>query len=198
MKTNKSDKDQVNETLNGTSENIDATNEQLNKENSAEDNINIDQETDNVAIEKELLEKKCNDLNDAHLRLMAEYDNYRKRTLREKAELIKNGGESSLKALLPVIDDFDRAIENISTAKDMQAVAEGVDLIYAKFIAYLTSQGVKEIEVKGKPFDADISEAIAIVPAPSEDVKGQVLECLEKGYTLNDKIIRHSKVVVAE
>ena len=198
MKMNNKDKHQETEVLNDAPEMQNETNEQVTNENAAE-NVEVStEETDNMTNTEASFEKKFNDLNDTYLRLMAEYDNYRKRTLREKADLIKNGGESTLTALLPVVDDFDRALANIDSAADMKAVAEGVELIHGKFVKFLASQGVKEIEVKGKTFDAEISEAIAIIPAPSEDVKGQVLDCVQTGYTLHDKIIRHAKVVVAE
>ena len=137
-------------------------------------------------------------VNDSHLRLMAEFDNYRKRTLREKSELIKNGGESALTHLLPVVDDFERALQNIRSAEDIKAVTEGVELIYSKFMSYLSHQNVKPIETVGEPFDAETSEAVAMIPAPEPDMKGKVLDCVQTGYTLNDKVIRHAKVVVGE
>ena len=170
------------------------TNLQDKEENKSEEK----KEDANVADKLSELQKKYDELNDTHLRLRAEFDNYRKRTLREKSDLIKNGGEGALTHLLPVIDDLQRALDNIHKAADMNAVAEGVDLIYNKFTAYLNSQGVKAIEVIGKPFDLDQSEAIATIPAPQPDLKGKVLDCVQTGYTLNDKVIRHAKVVVGE
>lgn len=172
----------------------DATNQQDIQENAA-DNAG---ETDKVAEECQTLQKKYDELNDSHLRLMAEYDNYRKRTLREKAELIKNGGESTIVKLLPVVDDFERAIKNIDNAEDIKAVAEGVDLIYNKFITTLSQLGVKPINPTGKEFDTEESEAVAIIPAPAPDLKGKVIDCVQTGYSLNDKVIRHAKVVVGE
>lgn len=154
--------------------------------------------TDNMSDELDAVKKKYNELNDSHLRLMAEFDNYRKRTLREKAELIKNGGETALTNLLPVVDDFERALQNIRTAEDIKAVTEGVELIYSKFVAYLSQQGVKAIEAVGKPFDTEMFEAIATIPAPEADFKGKVLDCVQTGYTLYEKVIRHAKVVVGE
>lgn len=171
-----------------------ATNGQDTQENAAEESA----ETDKVTAELDLLQKKYDELNDSHLRLIAEYDNYRKRTLREKADLIRNGGESAIIKLLPVVDDFERALKNIDTAVDIKAVAEGVDLIYSKFISYLSQQGVKPIDANGKDFDTEEAEAIAIIPAPEPGLKGKVLECVQTGYTLNDKVIRHAKVVVGE
>lgn len=170
------------------------TNLQEEKDNLAEETSG----TDKVSEELAELQKKYDELNNSHLRLMAEFDNYRKRTLREKSELIKNGGENALTQLLPVVDDFERALQNIHKAEDLAGVAEGVDLIYNKFISYLTSQGVKAMEVVGKPFDLDQSEAIATIPAPEEGLKGKVLDCVQTGYLLNEKVIRHAKVVVGE
>jgi molecular chaperone GrpE len=179
--------------------------EQLNKDDATnlqhENEITSDggEQPANVTEEKENdLQKKYDTLNDSHLRLMAEFDNYRKRTLREKADLIKSGGESALTALLPVIDDFERALVNIRTAEDIEAVKEGIDLIYNKFSAYLTQQGVKPIEAIGKPFDTETFEAIATIPAPDEALKGKILDSVQTGYTLYDKVIRHAKVVVGE
>jgi molecular chaperone GrpE len=143
-------------------------------------------------------EKKYTDLNDSHLRLMAEFDNYRKRTMREKADLIKNGGETALTNLLPVIDDFERALSNIRLTEDLTAVVQGIELIYTKFAAYLSQQGVKPIETDGIPFDTEHFEAIATIPAPEESMKGKILDCIQTGYVLNEKVIRHAKVVVGE
>lgn len=155
-------------------------------------------ETDNVADDQEALKAKYDELNNDHLRLMAEFDNYRKRTLREKAELIKTGGESALTAILPVIDDFERALQNVRTSDDIKAVAEGIELIYTKFMAYLSQQGVKPIEATGQPFDTEMYDAVATIPAPEEELKGKVVDCVQTGYTLYDKVIRHAKVVVGE
>ena len=135
---------------------------------------------------------------DKYLRLSAEFDNYRKRTMKEKAELILNGGEKSLSSILPVVDDFERAIKTMETATDVQAVKEGVELIYNKFMATLAQNGVKVIETKDQPLNTDYHEAIAVIPAPSEAQKGKILDCVQTGYTLNDKVLRHAKVVVGE
>ena len=153
---------------------------------------------DNVADDLSALQQKYEELNDTHLRLRAEFDNYRKRTMREKADLIKMGGESALKNLLPVIDDFERALQNIRTTEEIDALREGVDLIYTKFINYLGQQGVKAIEAVGKPFDTEEFEAIATIPAPQPDLKGKVIDCVQTGYVLYDKVIRHARVVVGE
>ena len=151
-------------------------------------------------LEKELEEAQTaiEEQKDKYLRLSAEFDNYRKRTIKEKAELILNGGEKSISSILPVIDDFERAIKTMETTKDVSAVKEGVELIYNKFMAVLAQNGVKVIETKDQPLDTDYHEAIAVIPAPSEEQKGKILDCVQTGYTLNDKVIRHAKVVVGE
>lgn len=154
--------------------------------------------SDKKAEEAEDYKKKYEELNEAHLRLRAEFDNYRKRTLREKADLIKNGGETALKNLLPVVDDFERAMQNISKTEDVAAVKEGLDLIYSKFMNYLAQQGVKPVDAIGKAFDTELFEAIATIPAPEADMKGKVIDCVQTGYFLFDKVIRHAKVVVGE
>jgi molecular chaperone GrpE len=136
-------------------------------------------------------------MKDSYVRLMAEYDNYRKRTIKEKAELIKNGSEKALIALLPVIDDFERARQTLETATGIEAVKEGVELIYNKFQVYLQQNGVKVIDTREQAFDADLHEAIAMIPAPEESQKGKIVDAIQTGYTLNDKVIRHAKVVVA-
>jgi len=138
------------------------------------------------------------EMQDKHLRLQAEFDNYRKRTLKEKMELIKGGGESVLISLLPVIDDFERALASISKAEDDDPVKQGVVLILKKFEDFLKQNGIKEIEAKGKDFDTDQQEAITKIPAPSEDLKGKVIDVIQKGYLLNDKVIRFAKVVIGE
>lgn len=151
-------------------------------------------------LEKELetAQETIEEQKDKYLRLSAEFDNYRKRTMKEKAELILNGGEKSLSSILPVVDDFERAIKTMETATDVQAVKEGVELIYNKFMATLAQNGVKVIETKDQPLNTDYHEAIAVIPAPLEAQKGKILDCVQTGYTLNDKVLRHAKVVVGE
>lgn len=151
-------------------------------------------------LEKELetAQETIEEQKDKYLRLSAEFDNYRKRTMKEKAELILNGGEKSLSSILPVVDDFERAIKTMETATDVQAVKEGVELIYNKFMATLAQNGVKVIETKDQLLNTDYHEAIAVIPAPSEAQKGKILDCVQTGYTLNDKVLRHAKVVVGE
>ena len=135
---------------------------------------------------------------DKYLRLSAEFDNYRKRTLKEKAELIKNGAEKTLTAILPVLDDFERALKNMEASEETKAMKEGVELIFSKFQKILGQEGLQKIETEGKDFDVDFHEAIALIPAPSEYLKGKILDCVQTGYMLNEKVIRHSKVAVAQ
>ena len=135
---------------------------------------------------------------DKYLRLSAEFDNYRKRTMKEKAELVLNGGEKTISSILPVLDDFERALQNMEKTTDVNAGKEGVEIIYNKFMKVLKENGVKVIEAKGLPLNTDFHEAIAVIPAPEEVLKGKVLDCVQNGYTLNDKVIRHAKVVVGE
>lgn len=138
------------------------------------------------------------ELNDKYLRLAAEFDNYRKRTLKERMDLMKSAGEDILINILPVMDDFERGLDVIDKAKEISAVKEGVQLIYNKFKDFLKQRGVKEIEAKEKDFDTDLHEAITKIPAPDEKLKGKVVDVVEKGYYLNEKIIRFSKVVIGE
>lgn len=133
-----------------------------------------------------------------YLFLMAEFDNYRKRTLKEKADLIKNGGEKAMLDLLPVVDDFERAIDAIDKSDDVESLKDGVSLIYNKFLKYLESQQVKPMESTGNDFDADIYEAVTTFPAPDESMKGKVIDTVQKGYTINEKVLRHAKVVVGQ
>ena len=143
-------------------------------------------------------QQMVNEEKDRYLRLAAEFDNYRKRTLKEKAELIKNGGEKTLTAILPVLDDFERALKNMEATEETRAMKEGVELIFNKFNKVLEQEGLQKIETEGQDFDVDFHEAIALIPAPSEDLKGKILDCVQTGYKLNDKVIRHAKVAVAQ
>ena len=141
---------------------------------------------------------KYDELNDKYLRLMAEFDNYRKRTLKEKMDLTKYAEEDVLKGILKVVDDMERAINNMDTAPDMNAVKEGVELIYKKFKSFLETRGLKEVEAMHQELDTDKHEAVAKFAAPSEDLKGKIIDVVEKGYYLHDKIIRYAKVVIGE
>lgn len=185
---------EVNETIDETTnENVESENPETAEENNSEEDIKQEEKS-----ETEILAEKLQDLQDKHLRLTAEFDNYRKRTLKEKSELIKTGGESVLINMLPIIDDMGRAMESVKKAQDVEAVKEGMELISSKFEAFISQNGIKEIETKEKDFDTDLHEAIAKVPAPSEELKGKVIDVVQKGYMLHDKIVRHAKVVVGE
>ncbi|HEY3388464.1 MAG TPA: nucleotide exchange factor GrpE [Prolixibacteraceae bacterium] len=144
------------------------------------------------------LETANKELNDKYLRLSAEFDNYRKRTLRERMELTKTAGESVMLSILPVVDDFERAMHSIDQGMDFEAVKEGILLIYNKFQEFNKQNGIKEIEAAGKPFDTDLHEALTKIPAPTEELKGKIIDVIQKGYYLNDKVIRFAKVVVGE
>ena len=141
-------------------------------------------------------ETKVAELQDKYLRQVAEFDNYRKRTIKEKAELILNGAEKTITAILPILDDMERAWKNMDKMEDVAAVKEGVDLIFQKFVKILGEQGVKKIETENADFNTDLHEAIAQVPAPSDEMKGKIIDCVKTGYTLNEKVIRHSQVAV--
>lgn len=167
-------------------------------ETAQEENVAPESEDQSQTNELEQLQNELDGQKDKYLRLSAEFDNYRKRTLKEKAELILNGGEKSISSILPVVDDFERALKNMETATDVSAVREGVELIYNKFMTVLGQNGVKVIETKEMPLDTDYHEAVAVIPAPDESLKGKILDCVQTGYILNDKVIRHAKVVVGE
>lgn len=144
----------------------------------------------------EAAQKEIEDLNDKLLRKIAEFDNYRKRTMKEKTELILNGGERTVTSILPIIDDMERALKNMKNTEDVAAVLEGVELIYKKFMETLRKQGVEPIDTKDADFDVDLHEAIAQIPAPTDELKGKVMDCTLTGYRMNEKVIRHSQVVV--
>ena len=167
---------------------------------SAENAETAEELTPEQALQKELEETKAalEKSKKEYLFLLAEFDNFRKRTVREKSDLIKNGAEKAMENLLPVIDDFERALQAISTATDVEGVKEGVDLIYNKFIKYLESNGVKAIESTGEDFNTEFHEAVTTFPAPDESQKGKVIDTVQKGYMINDKVLRHSKVVVGQ
>jgi molecular chaperone GrpE len=151
--------------------------------------------------EKDPLEKALAEIEQLKTQMLyktAEFDNYRKRTLKEKAELILNGGEKAVSAILPIIDDMERAIENGAKTDDPQVLREGMELIYNKFVKALEGLGVKEIETENADFNTDVHEAVAMVPGMGDDKKGKVIDCLQKGYQLNDKVIRHAKVAVGQ
>ncbi len=167
-----------------------------------EDNLTNEQTVENECTEDADnltdWEQKYNELNDSYLRLNAEFDNYRKRTLKEKAELLKLGGEGVLVDILPVVDDFERALDNIGKTDDKEAIVEGIELIHSKFINFLGKHGVKEIDAIGQPFDVDKHEAVTMIPSTKEEDTNKVIDCIQKGYTLEDKVIRFPKVIVAK
>ena len=146
----------------------------------------------------EIANEQIADLKDKYLRQVAEFDNYRKRTLKERAELILNGGEKTISALLPVVDDMERAIANGEKTDDPQVLREGMEIIYHKLMKALESQGVSKIDTTDADFDTDVHEAVAMVPGMGDDKKGKVIDCLATGYKLNDKVIRHAKVAVGQ
>lgn len=177
---------------------IDATNEEVtNEENNATEQENIEL-TEEEKLQKELNEanEKIATLEDKYLRQVAEFDNYRKRVIKEKADLILNGGEKVITAILPIMDDMERALEQMRKTEDVQAIVEGVELIQKKFMGILEKQGVKPIETKEADFDVEIHEAVAQFPAPTPEMKNKVVDCTLKGYKLNEKVIRHAQVVV--
>lgn len=152
----------------------------------------------NLAEEVEKLKSEVEKEKKEYLFLMAEFDNFRKRTLKEKSELIKNAAESAFKGLLPIVDDFERALKASEDSNDAAAIKEGMELIYKKLKKYMEQNGVKEMDPEEKDFDADKHEAISVVPVPDESQKGKILDTVEKGYMINDKVLRHAKVVVGQ
>ncbi len=173
-------------------------------ENAAEDNNTQEAEKELTPEEKlqqqlAAYEEKIAAQQDQILRQAAEFDNYRKRTLKEKAELIKNGGEKAITAILPVIDDLERALQNMkSDNEEVTALRDGVELIYNKFLKTLQQEGLEKMDTHEADFNTDYHEAIALVPAPTDELKGKILDCVQTGYQLNDKVIRHAKVVVGQ
>ncbi|MGP1469376.1 MAG: nucleotide exchange factor GrpE [Hoylesella shahii] len=154
-------------------------------------------EEDN-STEEEKITQQLEELKDKYLRTVAEFDNFKRRTLKEKTELILNGGEKAITAILPIIDDMERAIENAHKQECVDAVEEGWELIYKKLLSTLEGMGVKKIEVENKDFDVDFHEAVAMAPGMGDDKKGKIIDCVQTGYTLNDKVIRHAKVAVGQ
>lgn len=174
------------------------TEETNSAENTGEEKETEISEEEKIAKELEETKQALEDYKDKYLRLSAEFDNYRKRTMKEKAELIKNGGEKAISAILPILDDLERALQNMQKADDVKAMYEGIDLIHQKFLKNLGHEGLEKMNPVGEAFDTDFHEAIALVPTPEEAQKGKVLDCVQTGYKLNDKVIRHAKVVVAQ
>ncbi len=179
---------------------VDATNEEITNEETATAEQENTELTTEEKLQKELDEanEKVAALEDKYLRQVAEFDNYRKRTIKEKAELIKNGSERAIESILPVLDDFERALSNMAKDENASEIMTGVELIYNKFVGILKQNGLQKIETEGADFNTDYHEAIALIPTPDEKMKGKVLDCVQAGYTLNDKVIRHAKVAVGE
>ena len=188
-----SEKEEEKEVLNGAEQETAAT------QDSAQDEKEEPQEKEET-VEERLAKNEAEiaDLKDRLLRQMAEFDNYRKRTMKEKADIILNGSAGVVTDILPVIDDLERAIANSAKSEDFSALKEGIELIYNKLMHILEQKGLQKISPKNEPFDTDYHEAIAMIPAPSEDLKGKVLDCAIDGYKLNDKVLRHAKVAVGE
>ena len=170
---------------------------EANAEVSAEENADTPK-TDTLAEENERLKAEAEQLKKDYLLARADLENFRKRTLKGKADLIRNGGEGCLKDILPVIDDFERGMQAIASNADVEAVKKGIELIYNKFKSYLEQHGVKEIPTENADFDTEYHEAVTTFPAPTPEQKGKVIDCVQKGYTMNDKVIRFAKVVVGE
>ena len=163
------------------------------------DNVSEDEGTINEELDElEILQNKYDELNNSHLRLHAEFDNYRKRTLKEKVEIIKAGGEKVLTDMIPLVDDFERALETVKAADNKEAIVEGLELIYTKFISFLNQNGVKEIEALGEKFDADKFEAVTTIPAQDKSQVDMVVDCIQKGYKLDEKVLRFPKVIVGK
>ena len=175
--------------------NEDQLQEELEQEDEAEE---AEETVDEMPKKEPTVEEKLAELQDRYLRLTAEYDNFRKRTLKEKIDLQKSANENLLQALLPIADDFDRGLQSVNEATDIEAVKEGLRLISGKFQGFLSQQGVKEIDAIKKEFDTDLHEAITKIPAPTKKLRGKVVDVVQKGYLLNDKVLRYSKVVIGE
>lgn len=188
----------MNEGMTMSDELQDTTNiEEKTSETQQGDTVNTEEGEDAVDLLTEANEKIAQ-LEDRYLRQVAEFDNYRKRTMKEKAELILNGGEKTITTLLPVLDDMERALKNMDTTDDVEALKEGLMLIFQKMNKILATEGLKKIETENVAFNTDYHEAIALIPAPSDDKKGMIIDCVQTGYMLNEKVIRHAKVAVGQ
>jgi molecular chaperone GrpE len=187
------------ETLN--EEPVEETDKEAEAKGTENSETSEDSENSEKSEEKDPLEKAQEEITELKTQLLykaAEFDNYRKRTLKERAELILNGGEKVITAILPILDDMERAIENGEKTDDPEVLREGMTLIYQKFMKALEGQGVSKIDTDDADFDTDVHEAVAMVPGMGDDKKGKVIDCLQKGYKLNDKVIRHAKVAVGQ
>ncbi|MDY3669808.1 MAG: nucleotide exchange factor GrpE [Prevotella sp.] len=193
MNTNEENKEQKINVEGEDKVTVDETTEES-AQNGQDDNQEETQEKDPLEAANEQIEE----LKDKYLRAVAEFDNYKKRTLKEKTELILNGGEKTIVAILPILDDMERAAASAEKTDDIKALEEGWELIFKKLKKILESMGVKEIETKDADFNVDFHEAIAMVPGMGDDKKGKVIDCVQTGYTMNDKVIRHAKVAVGQ
>ena len=188
------------ETVDTTQENINKAEEQV-AETIAEEVAEQEEELDELGKLKVLVterESQIENQKKEYLFLMAEFDNFRKRNIRERADLIKNAAESTLKDLLPIVDDFERGLNAIKDSADADTVKEGMELIYNKLVKFLEQKGVKAMDTKDATFDVEFHEAVALIPVTDESMKGKILDTVEKGYMYNDKVLRHAKVVVCQ
>ena len=185
------------ETVQQENTNSDASENQ--EETAFEDTEKKQEEDDSVEAQLAKAKAQVEEYKDKYLRQLAEFDNYRRRVIKEKADLIKNGGEKVISAILPILDDFDRANETLGKmGEGASAEKKGVELIIEKFVKILKQQGLEKMDVVGKPFDVDFHEAVAMVPGQPDELKGKVIDCVLAGYMLNDKVIRHAKVAIAQ
>ena len=197
IKKNVEDEKKV-DTTNVEKNEVDNTEDTTAKDEDSQKEANFQKSEQEIKDPLELANAKIDELKDKYLRAVAEFDNYRKRTIKEKAELILNGSERTISAVLPILDDMERALANSDKTEDPKVLKEGMDLIFQKFGKVLEGLGLKKIDTTDKDFDTDFHEAIAMVPGMGEDKKGKVLDCVQAGYTLNDKVIRHAKVAVGQ
>lgn len=173
--------------------------EELEGNDNTHDNMSEDEKTSIEELDEvEVLQNKYDELNNSYLRLHAEFDNYRKRTLKEKVEIIKAGGEKVLTDIIPLVDDFERALETVQNADNKEAIVEGLELIYSKFISFLNQNGVKEMQAIGEKFDADKFEAVTTIQVEDKSQKDIVVDCIQKGYKLDEKVLRFPKVIVGK
>lgn len=192
----KKEESQVEETINEEKEVVENANNNTEPVESTEEST--EEINEEPIDELEQIKLQLEESKKEYMFLMAEFDNFRKRTIKEKADIIRNATEKAMKDLLPVVDDFERGLAAMAETTDAEAVKEGMELIYNKFIKYLDQNGVKAIDSTGADFDTELHEAIAMIPSPDESQKGKVIDTVMKGYTINDKVIRHSKVAVAQ
>ena len=192
----KKEESQVEETINEEKEVVENVNDNTEPVESTEEST--EEINEEPIDELEQIKLQLEESKKEYMFLMAEFDNFRKRTIKEKADIIRNATEKAMKDLLPVVDDFERGLAAMAETTDAEAVKEGMELIYNKFIKYLDQNGVKAIDSTGADFDTELHEAIAMIPSPDESQKGKVIDTVMKGYTINDKVIRHSKVAVAQ